>query len=106
MVWMGGQPKNQLNDQAQRVAVSRTCSTRRLVRRHQESDLGSVPFDVFVHDLEEAVECLHVKTSPNWEDQLILGRAAILKDQDGLEEQAGRNLTIQGGDYHPQLSTH
>ncbi|KAK4819695.1 hypothetical protein QYF61_010789 [Mycteria americana] len=35
--------------------------------------------------------------SPKWEDQLILGRAAILKYQGGLEEWASRNLTIQGG---------
>lgn len=60
--WVGNQVgKNELDNQAQRVAVSRTYSTRRLVRRHQGSDLGSVPFDVFVQDLDKATECLCVK---------------------------------------------
>lgn len=44
--------------------------------------------------------------SPNWEDQLISGRVAALKDWGELEEGASRDLMIQGGDYPPQLSTH
>lgn len=42
------------------------------MRRHirQGSDLGSVPFGVFVHDLEEAMECLCVELT----DERELGR--------------------------------
>jgi len=69
-----------------RVAVSRLRSTWRLVRKLQGSDQDLSPLMSLSMIWRRPWSAMGTQMSPNWEDQLTLGRTAILKDRGGREE--------------------